>query len=312
MDIIHPPKKNHGFIYILSNQSMSGLYKVGLTTNSVLHRMQELSSTGVPTRFRAEKAFQIKAEYLKDVEKTIHLKLKEAGYHHGKEFFSCELSYLNELVEDVIHEATGEYSLEIVGLAAARKAEKERKQAWDFRERERRRLLMKITNEEIKKQRIEWMNNQVALDSSTDSLKKFGNNLTRLILVIGLSAAAFSLFPPGPAFIALVALLIWWYVGNEAKHNERISELRKKVKLVYPDFTLKDVPFRAYIPSKAVMTSLVTRKQDVDGLFSKSNIDKNGYPVAKSKIVGLTDKSDSGSESEKTQLNLNFFPSESE
>lgn len=313
MDIIHPPKKSHGFIYILSNQSMSGVYKVGLTTNSVLHRIQELSSTGVPTRFRAEKAFQIRAEYLKDVEKTIHLKLKEAGYHHGKEFFNCELSYLSELVEDVIHEATGECSSEIVGLAAARKAEKERKHAWYFRERERRRLLLKKTNEEIRKQRIEWVNKQVALDSSADSLRKFGNNLTRLFIVIALSGTAFSLFPPGPAFIALAASLIWWYLSNEAKHNERVAELRKKAEQAFPDFTLKDVPFQTYVPTTTGKTpQVIDNKQRVVDSRPKSYANENGNSAMISKEVVLTDKKNLKSDSEKNQLKLNFFPNESE
>ena len=45
------PEPNQGFIYILSNVSMPGVYKVGLTTNSVRQRAQELASTGVPTEF---------------------------------------------------------------------------------------------------------------------------------------------------------------------------------------------------------------------------------------------------------------------
>lgn len=42
----------YGFVYILSNKSFPGLYKVGYTTGSPAKRAKDLSgSTGVPTPF---------------------------------------------------------------------------------------------------------------------------------------------------------------------------------------------------------------------------------------------------------------------
>lgn len=117
------PDKDHGFIYILSNASMPGVYKVGLTTNSVRQRAQELASTGVPSEFRAEKIFQIDQKYLRQVEYLSHKKLKELNHHEGKEFFRAPIHTVFEVVEDTIFEITQRREPDLVGLAARRAAD---------------------------------------------------------------------------------------------------------------------------------------------------------------------------------------------
>ena len=48
-----------GYLYILSNPSMPGLLKIGLTTRPVLDRVEELNAaTGVPTAFKIEAYFE--------------------------------------------------------------------------------------------------------------------------------------------------------------------------------------------------------------------------------------------------------------
>jgi hypothetical protein len=43
----------HGFVYVLGNAAMPGLYKIGFTTNSPFQRAEELSrATGVPSSFQ--------------------------------------------------------------------------------------------------------------------------------------------------------------------------------------------------------------------------------------------------------------------
>lgn len=42
------------YVYLLSNESMPGLVKVGRTVNHPSQRMAELDSTGVPTPFELE------------------------------------------------------------------------------------------------------------------------------------------------------------------------------------------------------------------------------------------------------------------
>ena len=73
-----------GYLYILSNPSMPGLLKIGLTTRSVSERVAELSSTGVPSAFNIEACFA--TDDPRTHESAIHHRLAESRLV-GKEFF---------------------------------------------------------------------------------------------------------------------------------------------------------------------------------------------------------------------------------
>ena len=78
-----------GQVYVLTNEAMPGLVKVGQTYKTPEIRAQELSSeTGVAAQYVVVyKAFVPNYE---QVEKVVHNKLKSAGKHYNKEFFKCE------------------------------------------------------------------------------------------------------------------------------------------------------------------------------------------------------------------------------
>ena len=100
------PSSDNGFIYILSNPSMPNIYKVGLTTNSIKQRIQELNSTGVPRSFELVKKYEIAESKLLAVERRSHQKLKFNELHHGKEFFEGSIELIKVAVEDSIFELT--------------------------------------------------------------------------------------------------------------------------------------------------------------------------------------------------------------
>ena len=78
-----------GWVYVLTNEAMPGLVKVGQTYKTPEIRAQELSSeTGVAAHYVVVyKAFVPNYD---QVEKVVHDKLKSAGKHYNKEFFKCE------------------------------------------------------------------------------------------------------------------------------------------------------------------------------------------------------------------------------
>lgn len=76
-----------GNVYVLSNKSLPGVYKIGMTSRSPYDRASELSTTGLPTSFRLE--YFISVEQYDLVEKAVHKKL--AKFNAGKEFFKCRL-----------------------------------------------------------------------------------------------------------------------------------------------------------------------------------------------------------------------------
>lgn len=85
-----------GWVYILSNEHMPGIYKVGMTTTSPAVRAKELSSsTGVPSPFKVEASFHCDNPSFS--EREIHETLSDCRVNSSREFFSIELKELKEV-----------------------------------------------------------------------------------------------------------------------------------------------------------------------------------------------------------------------
>ena len=98
-----------GTVYVLSNPSIPNKLKVGYTDRSVNERIAELSSTGVPDKFKLE--FSVDVQEAEKFEKFVHKKLSK--YWYNKEFFSCNTSTVVEIIKKAIETgdwATGEIS----------------------------------------------------------------------------------------------------------------------------------------------------------------------------------------------------------
>jgi T5orf172 domain len=82
----------HGIIYVLTNEAMPGLVKIGLTTDSVESRIANLSATsGVPLPFECHFAAQIPEEVnLAKLEKTLHQLFADHRINPKREFFKVE------------------------------------------------------------------------------------------------------------------------------------------------------------------------------------------------------------------------------
>lgn len=100
---------------------MNGIHKIGLTTTSVGERISSLSSvTAIPSKFVAERIFEIPENLLRRVESTSHKKLKIKNLHQGKEFFNCSITTCTEAVEDSILEICGSQFPDLVQAAKKR------------------------------------------------------------------------------------------------------------------------------------------------------------------------------------------------
>ena len=81
-------KQGHpsGWIYILENQGMPDLFKIGMTVHNPHLRAGELSrETGVPSPFFVRKAYFVKDRC--KAEKLIHKELDSYRYNENREFF---------------------------------------------------------------------------------------------------------------------------------------------------------------------------------------------------------------------------------
>lgn len=84
---------NFGFVYLLSNDSMPGLYKIGYTHNSPLNRAHELSrSTSCPSPF--EVVFYIEIDDPREAEKRFHNQLSDYRINSQREFFRFDIETL--------------------------------------------------------------------------------------------------------------------------------------------------------------------------------------------------------------------------
>lgn len=72
-------------IYVLINQAMPGLVKIGLTAGPVDKRMRELDSTGIPLPFECFAAWEVKNAAA--AEKALHLAFGDHRLRDRREFF---------------------------------------------------------------------------------------------------------------------------------------------------------------------------------------------------------------------------------
>jgi hypothetical protein len=77
-----------GWVYVIDNQAMPGLVKVGYSTKDPTLRAKELAGTGTPHPFRV--VFDALVEEPRDVEQAVHAILGK--HREAKEWFRCSSS----------------------------------------------------------------------------------------------------------------------------------------------------------------------------------------------------------------------------
>lgn len=75
-----------GFVYVMQNEAMPGLVKIGMTTRLAENRAQELFTTGMPKPF--EVVFRALTSNPAALEEEVHKQLKDRRVKTNREFFS--------------------------------------------------------------------------------------------------------------------------------------------------------------------------------------------------------------------------------
>lgn len=94
---------SEGYIYILTNQSMPNIVKVGKTKNNPEIRLKQLSSaTGVPEKFELYKCYEVK-DY-DEAEKFSHLILEKifGRPNSSREFFSGQADEIAVILNEAL------------------------------------------------------------------------------------------------------------------------------------------------------------------------------------------------------------------
>lgn len=101
-----------GWVYILSNECMPGIYKIGMTSSSPEIRAKDLSSaTGVPAPFKVEASFH--CESPSNAEASIHLALQDCRVNNSREFFKNDLKELKWVCREFCQASTNETVAEL-------------------------------------------------------------------------------------------------------------------------------------------------------------------------------------------------------
>lgn len=103
----------YGFVYVLRNVCMPGIYKIGMTDRAQSQRAEELSNgTAIPTPFEVV-CFAEVNEAIK-VEREMHARLDEFRVEPNREFFAFTGDDLNIIFayfrEEFTHVAYGDVS----------------------------------------------------------------------------------------------------------------------------------------------------------------------------------------------------------
>jgi hypothetical protein len=84
--------KEWGYVYCLSNESLPGLLKIGMTIVTPQHRARQLSNTSLPTPFHVEFAKFVQFPYA--TEQRLHRMLEENGKRINKKREHFELTII--------------------------------------------------------------------------------------------------------------------------------------------------------------------------------------------------------------------------
>lgn len=98
---------NAGYVYILTNESLGNLVKIGFTKNPPEHRASELYTTGVPTPYRVW-AFDF-VENANKVEEEVHVRLFKNRSNRDREFFCISPHEAKKVVDQVILEVREDF-----------------------------------------------------------------------------------------------------------------------------------------------------------------------------------------------------------
>ncbi len=90
-----------GFVYVLTNEFMPGIVKIGYTNRSPEERAWELyvKRTGVPGKFQV--AFSLKCRDAKALERKVHVKLATHRVNAHREYFRVDVGHAISVINDL-------------------------------------------------------------------------------------------------------------------------------------------------------------------------------------------------------------------
>lgn len=106
--------ENYGIVYLLTNEAMPGLVKIGKTSRCDLKmRMRELFTTGVPLPFECVYACKVKLSHMDELEKALHTAFAPNRVNENREFFRISPSQPLPILKLLHHLNEGDVTAEV-------------------------------------------------------------------------------------------------------------------------------------------------------------------------------------------------------
>ncbi len=185
------PQSNekYGYVYILKNEYMPGLIKIGITDN-LEERMRTLYNTSVPVAFDVIKACKVKYGDCRKIEHALHNAFEPDRVNPRREFFKMDATKVIGIlelfqVEDITEEANSDIRAELSPseIEAQTRATEERAQA-EIDQRKRRPTInyhdLGINDGE----RLYWKDdNSIFVEVNGERKVKYGEDICSLTAV---------------------------------------------------------------------------------------------------------------------------------
>lgn len=210
-----------GWVYVISNQAMPGLIKIGYSTKDPELRARELNHTGSPYPYIVEYEMLIAEPYR--LEQQVHKALR----HHseGREWFRCSAEEAIAVIQQV---AEGKAIHEAFKRAEREKAEQIR------REREQAELRRRYVDALIAKQTEDIKSEYRHRFEATESFKKYPFWMYWIGCAIGVGIVVVNIFPKiseGISFWlsviggAIAAYFLDSYIESRVRHSSEYKAL---------------------------------------------------------------------------------------
>lgn len=105
---------NYGIVYILVNECMPGLVKIGKTSRKdMAARLRELYTTGVPLPFECRYACRVKLSHMDELEKALHQAFAPNRVNLSREFFRVDVDQVLPILKLMTHMNEGDATAEV-------------------------------------------------------------------------------------------------------------------------------------------------------------------------------------------------------
>lgn len=106
--------ENYGIVYLLVNECMPGLVKIGKTSRKdMAARLRELYTTGVPLPFECRYACRVKLSHMDELEKALHLAFAPNRVNQSREFFRVDVDQVLPILKLMTHMNEGDATAEV-------------------------------------------------------------------------------------------------------------------------------------------------------------------------------------------------------